>query len=132
MSEALPMPAAPTPQQLAPLPHRSSKLSAPSPDLASFRAEIDRLSARLSARASITWFARCFVLGCVGGIAFGVSARLLADSARLPLFLWPIAALSLACLSASLYSYVRARRVLRCERAEFRRLCELRARIGMS
>jgi hypothetical protein len=60
-----------------------------------------------------------------------VSMLLLAQSARLPHFFWPLLAVFLATLTGSLLCYIRGLRLRKKERAEFERFQALRARLGL-
>lgn len=93
---------------------------------------MERLGDRLASRKSIDLFARSYVLSFVGVIAFGVSMLLMAQSAHLPHFFWPILAISIACLLAAGISAVKGIVKLKAERVEFGRFRELRARAGIN
>lgn len=93
--------------------------------------EVDRLGAQLACRQSITALAVAFVSSTIAVITFGVSMRLLIESARLPKFFWPIAALFLVAFSVATVEFLKGRRQLREERALFRHYLELRGRAGL-
>jgi hypothetical protein len=95
------------------------------------RAELAQLDSRLASRESIFWLSRAWVLSIVGVIAFGVSMRLLVDSAKLPYLLAPVALVFLACLVGALYSGLRGWRQLVTERVQFGRYRELRKLAGL-
>lgn len=97
----------------------------------SLAAEIQALGDKLAARGSVTAFARGFALLCLSVIGLGVAGRLLAESARLPFFFWPIAVVGLSCLAGALLSAVTGGRLQAVERADFDRYRQLRARAGI-
>lgn len=93
--------------------------------------EVERLGARLACRHSMTALAVGFISTMVAVISFGVSMRLLIESARLPKFFWPIAALFLVAFCLATVEFLKGRRQLREERALFRQYLELRGRAGL-
>ncbi len=104
--------------------HPISEPNAPS-------SELEKLGQKLEDRASIRHLARAYAMVLVGIISFGIGTRLLADSAHVPFFFWPVAAIFLACCVVGSRSALLGRKLLVEEREEFRRYCALRAEAGI-
>jgi hypothetical protein len=108
--------------------------------LAELRAEHDALAERLAARRSIDQVRRGAYAGFGAFIAAGLTAKLGFDrwiSTRVtrfrgpPVFFIVALAVALALAAVALVAFVRARRLMRAEDAEFARLRELRARLEL-
>jgi hypothetical protein len=94
-------------------------------------AELRKLQEASRARHSVDGFARAAVEGFLWALLSGVCGKLAWDSARLPLFFYPLALLGAWLLWDGGRSYLRARTQLRTERAALRRLREVRAALGI-
>ena len=94
-------------------------------------AELRRLQEASRARRSVDGFARAAVEGFLWAVLSGVCGKLAWDSARLPLFFYPLALLDAWLLWDGSRSYLGARAQLRAERAALRRLREVRAELGI-
>ncbi len=95
------------------------------------RAEMDALSRELGDRASIRAFSRAlaaFFVAVIGTLALGKIAR---DSARFPLWGWPLGALDVVLWYVVVTRALRGRRLLRGEADKYRRLVEARRRLGI-
>lgn len=116
--------------------------------LADARAEHDVLAKRLESRRSIDFVKRGAYQGFAALIAFGFAARLAWDrwafaygwtrkpplkapTSALPLFFLVALAVFLVLLALTARSFRRARTIMREEDADFARLRELRARLGL-
>jgi hypothetical protein len=104
------------------------------------RAEHDALAARLAARRSIDEVRRATFAALALVVTGGVAARLAYDqwgphrsptSSGLVLFFFLAAGAALACLAGATAFSLRARRHMREEDADFARLRQLRARLGL-
>ncbi len=91
---------------------------------------MERLELALRDRSSIRDLFAAFFLSMLGLVAFGVSMRLLHDSASLPKFFWPVAALFLGCLGGAIRLGIRGRGKVHVERAQFSRYKALRDQLG--
>jgi hypothetical protein len=109
----------------------------PDPEL---RAEHDRLAARLAVRISIDHARRAAYGAFFSLVLSGLAVKLAWDrwfSVRVtrfrgpPIYFFTTAAVALAVLGFTILSYLRFRRLARGEDAEFARMKELRARLGL-
>ena len=94
-------------------------------------AELRRLQDAARKRRSVDGFARAAVEAFVWAVLTGVCAKLVRDSARLPLFFYPLGVLDAWLLWDSARWYRRARTQLRLEGAALRRLRQVRAELGI-
>ncbi|HYV65789.1 MAG TPA: hypothetical protein VE964_06075 [Myxococcales bacterium] len=94
-------------------------------------AELRRLQDAARERRSVDGFARAAIEGFLWAVLTGVCAKLVKDSARLPLFFYPLALLDLYLLWDSVRWYLRARIRLREEGAALQRLREVRLQLGI-
>jgi len=94
-------------------------------------AELRKLQEASRERQSVDGFARAAVEGFLWIVLSGVCGKLVWDSARLPFFFWPLAALDGFFLWDAARSYRRARAQLRLEGAALSRLREVRAELGI-
>jgi len=94
-------------------------------------AELRRLQEASRARRSVDGFARAAVEGFLWAVLSGVCGKLAWDSARLPLFFYPLALLDGWLLWDASRSYLRARAQLRAERTALSRLRAVRAELGI-
>jgi hypothetical protein len=94
-------------------------------------AELRRLQDAARKRRSVDGFARAALEGFLWCVLSGVCGKLVWDSARLPLFFYPLALTDVLLLWDAARSYRRARGQLRLERAALRRLREVRAELGI-
>lgn len=90
-----------------------------------------RLARAARERRSVDSFARAAVEGFGWAILSGVCGKIVWDSARLPLFFYPLALLDLLLLWDAVRAYGRARAQLRDERLILRRLLEVRGLLGI-
>lgn len=95
------------------------------------RSEVEKLGQELAVRRSVGHFAVGLIGSMLTLITFGLSMRLLADSAKLPHLFWPVGVLSLGCLIASLRGFFKGRRLRVEEQAQFRRYLEVRSKAGL-
>jgi hypothetical protein len=93
--------------------------------------ELQQLSAAARERRSVDGFTRAAIEGFVWAILGGVIGKLLWDSARTPLLLWPLLLLDLALLWDAVRAYRRARADLRRELRLEARVRELRVELGI-
>jgi hypothetical protein len=117
-------------------------------DARALRAEHDALAARLATRASIDLVKKASLLGFVGFIALGLTAKLAFDRwapeswwpddlprpeprPEVPLLFLLAAIVTAVLVVLSLRDVLRARRLMREEDALFRRLVALRAELGI-
>ena len=94
-------------------------------------AELRRLQEASRARRSVDRFARAAVEGFLWAVLTGVCAKLVWDSARLPIFFYPLAALDVFLFWDALRAAFRARADLRTETEALRKLREVRAQLGI-
>jgi len=94
-------------------------------------AELRRLQECNRARRSVDGFARAAAEGFLWAVLAGVCGKLLWDSARVPVFFYPLALLDLLLLWDAARSYTRARNDLRVEVEALRRLREVRSALGI-
>jgi hypothetical protein len=93
--------------------------------------ELKRLAVGARERRSVDAFARAALEGFLWAVLAGVCGKLLWDSARPPLFLWPLLLLDVLLLSDGLRSYLAARAHLRRELRLEARVRELRVQLGI-
>jgi hypothetical protein len=93
--------------------------------------ELAQLSAAARERRSVDEFMRAAIVGFLWAVLAGVCGKLLWDSARPPLFFWPLALLDLLLLADAIRSYLRARTDLQRELRLEARVRELRAVLGI-
>jgi hypothetical protein len=93
--------------------------------------ELAQLSAAARERRSVDEFMRAAIVGFCWAVLAGVCGKLLWDSARPPLFFWPLALLDLLLLADAIRSYLRARTDLQRELRLEARVRELRAVLGI-
>lgn len=103
----------------------------PLPGRAALEAEHARLAPAARTRRSVDSFARAAVEVFAWAIACGVCAKLAWDSARPPLFFYPLALFALFLLWDAVRSFLRARGELRRELAVLGRLREVRVLLGI-
>ena len=101
---------------------------APAPAL---EAELRELAAEARERRSVDAFARAALEGFGWAVLAGICGKLLWDSARPPLFFWPLAALDLLLLWDALSRLRYGRAELRREVAVLDRVRELRVALGI-
>ena len=94
-------------------------------------AELRKLQEASRERHSVDGFARAAVAGFLWIVLSGVCGKLAWDSARLPFFFWPLAALDGFFLWDGLRSWLRARAQLGAERVLLGRLRQVRAELGI-
>jgi hypothetical protein len=108
------------------------------------RAEHDALAERLAIRTSVDWARKAFYQIFLGLLSVGLTVKLAWDRwgtlrpgvvrkshAGPPLFLWIAGAVAVALLLVAIRSFVRARRLMREEDAQWERYRELRTRLGL-
>lgn len=93
--------------------------------------ELDLLAAASRERRSVDLFMRAALEGFCWAVLGGVCGKLVWDSARPPLLLWPLALLDLTLLWDALRSYREARINLRRELKLEARVRELRRELGI-
>lgn len=93
--------------------------------------ELEKLAAAARERRSVDGFMRAALTGFAWAVLAGVCGKLLWDSAKPPLFFWPLALLDLLLLVDALKSYARARRHLSRELKLEARVRELRQELGI-
>ncbi len=118
-----------------------SGAGAPSPEsISELRAEHDSLAEGLAARRSIDLVRRGAYTGFVGFLAAGMAVKLAYDrwlSTKVtrfrgpPVFFFSALALTLVLLSLAAWVFLRARRHMREEDAQFARMRELRRRLEL-
>lgn len=101
------------------------------PDPESLQKELEVLAAAARERRSVDAFMRAAIEGFCWAVLAGVCGKLLWDSAKPPLFLWPLAVLDLLLLWDAARSYARARTDLRRELRLEARVRELRRELGI-
>jgi hypothetical protein len=110
---------------------RSPPLRIPDEVPSELRAELTQLSAAARERRSVDAFARAALGGFCWAVLAGVCGKLLWDSARPPLFLYPLALLDLLLLWDAARSFLYARRELARELRLEARVEELRELLGI-
>ncbi len=95
------------------------------------RAELTELSDEARERRSVDLFARAALEGGAWALLAGICGKLFWDSARPPLFFWPLVLLDLGLLADALSHYRRGRAELRREVAVLERVRELRVALGI-
>src|SRR6184192_2227170 len=95
-------------------------------DRAALEEEFQRLAAGARERRSVDCFARAALEGFCWALLGGVCGKLLWDSARPPLFFWPLLLLDLLLLWDGLRRYLKAQAHLRRELRLEARVRELR------
>ena len=95
------------------------------------REEFDQLSAAARVRRSVDAFARAALEGFCWALLAGVCGKLVWDSARPPIFLWPLLLLDLLLLWDGARSFLYARRELKRELRLEARVGELRDLLGV-
>lgn len=93
--------------------------------------ELAQLAAAARTRRSVDEFMRAALEGFLWALLAGVCGKLLWDSARLPLFFYPLALLDLLLLWDAARCYLLARSDLRRELRLEARVRELRAELGI-
>ena len=93
--------------------------------------ELRRLQEQARMRRSVDRFARAAVEGFLWAVLTGVCIKLVHDSARLPLFFYPLALLDLYFLWDACRQLSRGRAQLREETETLQRLRILRAHLGI-
>jgi hypothetical protein len=101
------------------------------PDPAEMQKELEVLAAAARERRSVDAFMRAAIEGFCWAVLAGVCGKLLWDSAKPPLFFWPLALLDLTLLWDALRSYRQARAHLRRELKLEARVRELRRELGI-
>lgn len=101
------------------------------PDQASLEQELAQLAPAARERRSVDGFMRAALTGFVWAILAGVCGKLLWDSARPPLFFWPLVLLDLMLLWDAARSYRAARVNLERELRLEARVRELRLQLGI-
>lgn len=101
------------------------------PDQAALQKELEVLSAAARERKSVDQFMRAAIGGFVWAVLAGVCGKLLWDSAKPPLFFWPLLLLDLLILWDAARSYLRARVNLKRELRLEARVRELRRELGI-
>ena len=101
------------------------------PEEPALRDELTRLSAAARERRSVDAFARAAFEGFGWAVLAGVCGKLLWDSARPPLFFYPLALLDLLLLWDGARSFLYARRELSRELRLESRVSELRDSLGI-
>ena len=99
--------------------------------LAALEEEHGRLQAAARERQSVDLYARAGLEFFLWGVLGGVCGKLLWDSLRPPLFLYPLLALDLLLLWDSVAQYRRARTALEREVTILARLREVRVHLGI-
>lgn len=94
-------------------------------------AEHEQLARAAKERRSVDLFARAGFEGFVWGILGGVCGKLFWDSARPPLFFYPLALLDLLLLWDAIRHWTRARAALHREVTILNRLREVRVHLGI-
>src|SRR5437868_12096349 len=101
------------------------------PDQAPMRQELETLAAAARVRRSVDGFMRAAIEGFLWAVLGGVCGKLLWDSLRPPLFLYPLALLDLLLLWDAVRTYAQARRDLARELKLEARVRELRRDLGI-
>ena len=94
--------------------------------------ELEMLAAAARQRRSVDEFMRAAVEGFAWAVLAGVCGKLVWDSAKLPLFFYPLALLDLMLLWDALRSYRKARTDLARELRLEARVRELRRELGIA
>jgi hypothetical protein len=100
-------------------------------DLVTLQKELEVLAAAARQRRSVDGFMRAALEGFAWALVAGVCGKLIWDSERPPLFLWPLILLDLLLLVDGVRSYRRARSDLRRELKLEARVRELRRELGI-
>src|SRR4051795_5284037 len=100
-------------------------------DKSALEQELSQLAAAARERKSVDLYMRAALGGFAWALLSGVCGKLLWDSARPPLFLYPLALVDLFLLWDAARSYSRARETLRRELRLEARVRELRAVLGI-
>ncbi|HEX4381347.1 MAG TPA: hypothetical protein VH083_00280 [Myxococcales bacterium] len=100
-------------------------------DLRSLQDELAVLAPAARERRSVDGFMRAALTGFAWAILAGVCGKLFWDSARLPLFFYPLALLDLMLLWDGARSYLQARKDLRRELLLEERVRQLRLQLGI-
>jgi len=100
-------------------------------DRTALEQELVALASEARERRSVDFFLRAAVEALCWVVVTGVCAKLLRDSARTPIFFWPLLALDLYLLRDGIRSYLRAHEHLSRERRREARLRELRSTLGI-
>jgi hypothetical protein len=111
--------------------HALAPSAPPDSRRAAFEAELRTLSAEARQRQSVDLFARAALEGFAWAVLGGVCGKLLWDSLRPPLFLYPLALLEVFLLWDAVGCYRRARHALRREVAVLARVRQLRVALGI-
>ena len=100
-------------------------------ELTQLQKELEVLAAAARERRSVDPFMRAALEGFGWAVLAGICGKLLWDSARPPLFFWPLALLDLMLLWDAVRSYLRARTDLKRELRLEARVRELRRALGI-
>jgi hypothetical protein len=100
-------------------------------DQSALEAELSQLASAARQRRSVDLYMRAALEGFCWALLAGVCGKLLWDSARPPLVLYPLVALDLLLLGDAVRCYAEARRSLRRELRLEARVRELRAALGI-
>jgi hypothetical protein len=100
-------------------------------DAGAMQKELEVLAAAARERRSVDAFMRAAIEGFCWAVLAGVCGKLLWDSAKPPLFFWPMALLDLALLWDAARSFLQARTDLRRELKLEARVRELRRELGI-
>jgi len=101
------------------------------PDTIALEEELSQLAAAARQRRSVDLYMRAAIEGFCWAVMAGVCGKLLWDSARVPLFLYPMALLDLLLLADAGRAYLQARDNLRRELRVEARVRELRVALGI-
>ena len=101
------------------------------PDPTAMQQELEVLAAAARERRSVDAFMRAALEGFCWAVVGGVCGKLLWDSAKPPLFFWPLGLLDLTLLWDAVRSYRQARTDLRRELKLEARVRELRRELGI-
>lgn len=93
--------------------------------------ELDTLAPAARERRSVDAFARAALGGFIWAVIAGVCGKLVWDSARVPLFLYPLALVDALLFADAARSYLYARRELARELRLESRIRELRLELGV-
>ena len=100
-------------------------------DRSALEQELAALASAARQRRSVDLFLRAAIEGFCWVVVTGVCGKLLWDSARIPIFFWPLALIDLWLLQDGVRSYLRGRRNLSRELRLEARLREVRATLGI-
>lgn len=101
------------------------------PEKTALEHELSQLAAAARARRSVDLYMRAAVEGFCWALLAGVCGKVVWDSARAPLFLWPLLALDLLLLGDAVRCYREARSNLHRELRLEARVRELRSALGI-